>query len=90
MRLGDLQADTKKKNQLLYSIGQTLRVESMTSPILYPLSSEQELVANKSRFRWYFKFDLITKMPDGEEKENEAKKFWWSVETDIQECLGRR
>ena len=37
-------------------------------------------------FRHYFQCDLITKMPDGEEKEKEPKKFWWSVETD---CLTR-
>ena len=59
-----------------------LRAESMTYPTPYPLSSEQELFLNKWRLRWCFKFDLITKMPDGEEKEKEADKFWWSVETD--------
>ena len=82
MRLGELQVDSKKKSQLLYLIGQMLRAESMTYPTPYPLSNEQELFINKCEFRQYFKYDLITKMPDGEEKDKEAKKFWWSVETD--------
>ena len=29
-----------------------------------------------------FKYKQITKMPDGEEKEKEKAKFWWSAETD--------
>ena len=54
----------------------------MTYPTPYPLSSKQELFLNKWKLRQCFKFDLITKMPDGEEKEKEADKFWWSGETD--------
>ena len=81
MRLGELQVNSKKNNQLLYAIGSMLRVESMEYPMTYLLSSEQELFLNKWKLRWCFKNDLITKTPDGEEKEHEAAKFWWSVET---------
>ena len=59
-----------------------LKVESMEYPMTYPLSSEQDLFLNKWKLRQCFKYDLITKMPDGEEKEHKAVKFWWSVQTD--------
>ena len=85
MRFGELQVDPKKKSQLVYSIGKMLKAESTDYPTPYPLSNEQELFIIKWRFRHCFKFDLITKMLDGEEKESEAKKFWWSIETDC-EC----
>ena len=81
IRLGELQVNSKKNNQLLYAIGSMLRVESMEYPMTYLLSSEQELFLNKWKLRWCFKNDLITKTPDGDEKEHEAAKFWWSVET---------
>ena len=72
MRLGELQVESKKKSQLLYLIGQMLKAESMTYPMPYPLSSEQGLFINKWGSRWYFKYDLITKMQDGEQKDKEA------------------
>ena len=68
MQLGELQANQKKKNQLLYAIGSMLRLESMEYPMTYPLSTEQDLFLNKWNLRWCFKYDLVTKMPDGEEK----------------------
>ena len=86
MQLGDLQQYQKKKNQLLFAIGSMLRAESMEYPMTYPLNSEQDLFLNKWKLRWCFKYNLITKMPDGEEKEQEKAKFWWSVETD---CITR-
>ena len=82
MWLGELQQSQKKKNQLLFSIGSVLRVESMEYAMTYPLSSTQDLFLNKWKLRWCFKYNLITKMPDGAEKEQEEAKFWWSVETD--------
>ena len=54
----------------------------MEYPMTDPLSSEQDLFLNKWKLRWCFKYNLITKMPDREEKEQEKAKFWWSVETD--------
>ena len=91
IRLGELQVDSKKKSQLLYLIGQMLRAESMTYPMPYPLSNEQELFINKWVFRCYFKFELITKMPDGEEKENEVKCSGGLLkQTVLQECLVMR
>ena len=51
-------------------------------PMPYPLSNEQELFVHKWRFRHCFKYDLITKMKDGEEKDKEEKKFWWSIDVD--------
>ena len=54
----------------------------MEYAMTYPLSSEQDLFLNKWKLRWCFKYNLITKMPDGAEKEQEEAKFWWSVETD--------
>ena len=68
MRLGELQVDSKKKSQLLYLIGQMLRAESITYPMHYLLTNEQEFFIYKWGFRHYFRYDLITKMPDGEEK----------------------
>ena len=43
----ELQVDSNKKSQLLYSIGEILRAESMTYPTPYPLSYGQELFFNK-------------------------------------------
>ena len=87
MRLGELQVDPKQKTQLLYSIQQMLKAEPMTYPTLHPLSSKQDLFINKWRFRRCTKFKLIDEMPDGEEKEKEADKFWWSIETDCFTCV---
>ena len=57
-----------------------LKVETMEYPMTYPLSGEQDLSLNK------FKYNLFYKMPDGEEKDQEDAKFWWSLETD---CVTR-
>ena len=59
-----------------------LRVESMEFPMTYPLCSEQDLFLNNRKLRQCCKYNLITKRSDGEEKEQEEAKFWWSVETD--------
>ena len=48
----------------------------------YPLSSEQDLFLNKWKLRWYYKYNLINKMQEGDEKDQEDAKFWWAVETD--------
>ena len=82
IRLGDIKENQKPKNQLLFAIGRKLRVETMEYPMTYPLSSEQDLFLNKWELRWCFKFNLIDKMPDGEEKEKERAMFWWSLEED--------
>ena len=82
MRLGELQVNQKKKNQLLFSIGPMLQVESMEYPMTFPLSSAQDLFLNKRKLRWCFKNELIMKMPDGDKKVQEETKFWWPVETD--------
>ena len=79
MQLGELQVDQKKKNQLLYAIGSMLRVGSMEYPTTYPLSSNQDLILNKWKLRCCFKYELITKMLDGEEKEEEKPNLWWCV-----------
>ena len=71
MRLGDIQQNQKKKNQLLFALGSMLKVETMEYPMTYPLSSEQNLFLNKWKLRWCYKYNLIDKMPDGEEKEQE-------------------
>ena len=68
MRLVELHMNSKKKNQLIYAIGSMLRVESMEYPMTYPISSDQDLFLDKLKLRQCFKYDLITKMPDGEEK----------------------
>ena len=81
MRLGDIQQNQKKKHQLLFAIGSMLKVETMEYPMTYPLSSEWDHFLNKWKLRWCYKYDLFDKMPDGEEKEQEKAKFWWSVET---------
>ena len=59
-----------------------LKAESTVYPMPCPLSNEQELLMNKWRFRHCLKYDLISKMQDGEENDKEEKKFWWSVDTD--------
>ena len=82
MRLGEFQVDSKKKAQLMYSIWQMLKESSTSYPMPYTISNEQELFINKWGYRCCFKYDLITKMQDGEEKDSEAKKFWWSIEED--------
>ena len=83
MGLGELQVNDKRKSQLVYSIGQVLKERSAP----FPLSSvtylpSQEILMNKWKLRHYFKYDLISKMQDGEEKSKEEKKFWWSIEED--------
>ena len=83
MRLGELQVDDKRKSQLVYSIGELLKERS--TPI--PLSSvtylpSQVILMAKWKLRHYSKYDLFSKMPDGEEKSKEEKKFWWSIEED--------
>ena len=57
-----------------------LKVETMEYPMTYPLSSEQDHFRNK--LRQCYKYNLIDKMPDGDGKDQEDAKFWWSVETD--------
>ena len=59
-----------------------LKTELADYPMPCPLSNEQELFINKWRLSHCFKYDLITKMKDGKEKEKEAKTFWWSIEAD--------
>ena len=59
-----------------------LPVESMEYPMTYPLSREQDLFLNKWKLRQCFRYNLITKMLDGEEKKQEEAKFWWSDEAD--------
>ena len=73
MRLGELQVDDKRKGQLIYSIGQMLKENSTPNPTPYPLSNEQELLNNKWKHRQCFKYDIITKMQDGEGKNKEEK-----------------
>ena len=85
-RLDELQVDSMRKGQLMYSIGQMSKESSTSYPMPYPLSNEQELCINRWKFRHCFKYDLITKMPDGGEKDKEEKKFCWSIETD---CFSR-
>ena len=87
MRLGELQQNDKRKRQLLYSIGQMLKESAMSYPTPYPLSSKQELFLNKWKLRQDFKYDLISKMKDGKEKDTEEKKFWWSIKEE--DCLTR-
>ena len=41
---------------------------------------DQPLFENKWHFRKVYKLELINKMPEDEEKEKEAVKFWWSIE----------
>ena len=82
MRLGELQVDDERKGQLVYSIGQMLKESSMPYQTPYPLSNEQEIFFHKQKFRHCFKYYLITKMQDGEGKDNEEKKFWWSIKED--------
>ena len=91
MRLAELQANLKKKNQLLYSIGQMLREESMTYPTPYPLSSELELFLDRWKLMWCSKFDQITKMPDGEKKRKKQTSSGGLLkQTVIQEYLVMR
>ena len=73
MRLGELQVDLEKKTQLMHWIGQMLKGSSTSYQTPYPLGNEQELFFNKWRYRCCFKYDLITKMQDGEE--NTQKKI---------------
>ena len=54
----------------------------MSYPAPYPLSSEQELFFNKWQLRRDLKYDLISKMKDGKEKDREGKKFLWSIRED--------
>ena len=44
------------------------------------LNFDKPLFQNKWFFRRVYKLDLIDKMPEGNEKEKEAVKFWWSIE----------
>ena len=81
MRLGDIQQN-QKKHKLLFAIMPMLKVETMEYPMTYPLSSEQDLFLNKWKLRWCYKYNLIEIIPEGEEKDQEDAKFWWSVETD--------
>ena len=41
---------------------------------------DEPLFQNKWFFRRAYKLKLIDKMPEGEEKEKEAVKFWWCIE----------
>ena len=82
MRLGEMQQNQKRKNQLLFAIGSMLKVETMEYPMTCPLSSEQDLFFNKWKLSKCYKYNLINKMPEGDEKDQEDAKFWWSVETD--------
>ena len=83
MRLGELQVDYKRKSQLVYSIGLML-MESSTS---FPLRNVtympiQEILMNKWKLRHHFKYDLISKMQDAEERPKEEKKFWCTIKED--------
>ena len=83
MILGELQIDDKRKSQLMHSIGLLLK-ESSTP---FPLSSvaylpNQEILINKWKLRYYFKYDLILKIQDPEERSKEEKKFWWTIKED--------
>ena len=81
MRLGDTQQN-QKIEQIIVSLGSMLKVETMEYAMTYPLSSEQDLFLNKWKLRQCYKYNLINKMPDGQEKEQEKATVWWSVETD--------
>ena len=59
-----------------------LKAETMEYAMTYPLSSEQDLFLNKWKLRWCYTYNPIDKMPDGDERDQEDAKFWWSVETD--------
>ena len=76
MRLGDIQQNQEKKNPLLFAIGSMLKVETMEYPMTYPLSSEQDIFLNKWKLRWCYKYNLIHKISEGEEKDQEDAKFW--------------
>ena len=88
MRLGDIQQNQEKKNQLLFAIGSTLKVETMEYPMTYPLSSEQDIFLNKWKLRWCDKYNLIDKIAEGDEKDQEDAKFWRQIV--LQEFLGMR
>ena len=83
MRLSELQVDDKRKSQLMHSVGHMLKKSSTP----FPLSSVtylpiQEILFNKWKLRCYFKYDLILKIQDTEERSQEEKKFWWTMEED--------
>ena len=78
MSLGELQAQSPKKNrQLLFSIEKMLKVQVSENPML---NFDEPLFENKWFFRRVNKLNLINKMPEGKEKEKETAKFWWSIE----------
>ena len=63
----------------------------MEYAMTYPLSSEQDLFLNKWKLRQCFKYNLITKMPDGEEKSKKKPSSGGLLkQTVLQECLVMR
>ena len=82
IRLGELQVHSERKGQLIFSIRQMVKESSTPYPTHYPLSNEEGLFIKKLKCRHCYKYDLSTKMPNGEEKDNEENSFWWLIETD--------
>ena len=77
MRLSELQVDDKRNSQLMYSIGQMLK-ESLTP---FPLRNVtylpvQVIHINKWKLRCHFKYNLVYKLQDAEERSKEERKFW--------------
>ena len=83
-RFGDMLKDEKRKSQLKYELGRLMDEYAVPLPLgnfnLNNKETRRLKLWKNQRGMW---FDQVEHMEEGQEKNKEWEKFWWTVDEDM-------